>query len=562
MGPTWRVEDEADAELTGTPLPLMVAVRALGDALRRTWRIWVGAAIVGGVLGVGALVAAPRPPTATTTLLMVSPASGAESAMTTDITLLMNRGVAARVVADLGLAESPEALLSGVTATPVSDQILTVTAGGPSDAAAVARLTSLVKHFLEFRATQLRSVSDGLVAGYETRLADVRKQIAGLTREYSRIAAAPRMDQGRLNEVVTARNALTTRTTELQQNIGEATIQTDAAINATHVIDVPVTTPSGSRRQLVLFALSGALLCAAAAIGVILFRALTTDRVYRRSDVASALGVPVRVGVGRLGRRTPSHRATQALSAWVARRLRGHPRRWTRSQQDHHLEALVQGLGSALAPRFSTSGRRRGATATPDQPARLRNRPTTLGVVAVDRADVAAAVVWTLAERLTDRGIRVLLVDLSASGALPGATATDGPERAPGWPGPVLFRPESDPALTSGPRGHVHRRRKRPEDGSELSRLWDEAELVLALVEVDPGIDLDVLGTWVSRVVPLVSAGRASAEHLATLTALLRGSGLDIPFALLEGTDRSDKTLGQPAPTLENRDEQGAVQAQ
>ena len=68
------------------------------------------------------------------------------------------------------------------------------------------------------------------------------------------------------------------------------------------------------------------------------------------------------------------------------------------------------------------------------------------------------------------------------------------------------------------------------------------------LVEVDPGIHLDIVRTWVNRIVPLVSAGRANAELLSTIAGLVAEAGLEMPFALLEGADRSDQTLGQPAP--------------
>ena len=87
----------------------------------------------------GALSAVPRPAAATTTLLMVSPNPDDASAMTTDVTLLLTRAVAARVVADLGLRESPEQLLSSVTATPVSSQVLEVRSVLRRRAAAVAR---------------------------------------------------------------------------------------------------------------------------------------------------------------------------------------------------------------------------------------------------------------------------------------------------------------------------------------------------------------------------------------------------------------------------------------
>ena len=99
------------------------------------------------------------------------------------------------------------------------------------------------------------------------------------------------------------------------------------------------------------------------------------------------------------------------------------------------------------------------------------------------------------------------------------------------------------------------------EDLGELGAAWNEADLVLVLVEVDPGIHLDILRTWVNRVIPLVTAGRANSELLSTIAGLVAQAGLEIPFALLEGADRSDETLGQPAPTAEDRDDLAAVQS-
>ena len=176
-GPTWRIDEEdGSQEITGTPRPLLVTWRALRDALARTWRIWVGATIIGGVLGVMALVALPGSASASTTLLMVHPDPG-ESAMTTDLSLLQTRVVASRVLSDLSLQESPEALLSTVTVTKVNDQILLLTVSGPDQSAAVQRATSLVQHFLEFRAQELRKVANGLIDGYQQKIADLKSQV-------------------------------------------------------------------------------------------------------------------------------------------------------------------------------------------------------------------------------------------------------------------------------------------------------------------------------------------------------------------------------------------------
>ena len=64
-----------------------------------------------------------------------------------------------------------------------------------------------------------------------------------------------------------------------------------------------------------------------------------------------------------------------------------------------------------------------------------------------------------------------------------------------------------------------------------------------------------------NRIVPLVTAGRANGELLSTIAGLVAQAGLEMPFALLEGADRSDQTLGQPAPMAEDHDELAAAQS-
>ena len=365
----------------------------------------------------------------------------------------------------------------------------------------------------------------------------------------------------RLNDVVTARATLGAQIADLQRAIEDASLQTDAAISATHVIDDPVASPYGSRRQLVLFALSGALLGGAIAVGTILFRALTSDRLRQRREVASALGVPVRVGVGPVPSRRGARRAEVAVTTWIARHLRGHPVRWTVHRRRRNLEALVQGLETALGPRLTAPARRvarTGPAAPPSAGGPARRlwawRPSTAptpapwssgpwptawpNVTSASSSSTSAPrAPWRAGKPLASRGVRT----------------TDR--------GRAVFRPEGDPALAPGPRRSGRRPAAPPEELGELGVVWSEAEVVLALLEVDPGIDLDILGTWVARVVPLVSAGRASRELLTTIAALIEEAGPELPFALLEGADRTDRTLGHPEPVVEEPATPGKVQS-
>ena len=68
--------------------------------------------------------------------------------------------------------------------------------------------------------------------------------------------------------------------------------------------------------------------------------------------------------------------------------------------------------------------------------------------------------------------------------------------------------------------------------------------MVLALVEVDPGVDAEQLATWVDRVVPVVTAGAPTAELLSTTADLVREAGLQLPFAMMVGCDSLDESLG------------------
>lgn len=538
--PTWRIDAEAgEPDLDGPSRAVLVTGRHLAGALRRTWPIWCGAVLVGALLGLGGTHLLPRPVDATVTLLMVSPNPDDPSAMSTDVSLLETRAVAARVVEDLEVSETPDQFLSTVTTTAVSSQVLKVTVSGSDAPDASARVTALVESFLAFRSEQLRSISDGLVAGYTKRLGLLQAEIADLTREYGRLSAQKAPDQVLITEIVGRRAALGAEVTELQRSIESAHLRTDAAVSATHVLDSAGAKPPRSRRQLVIAPAAGAILGGALGMGTILFRTLTSDRLRRRGDVALALGVPVRVSVGRVrpSRRWLPHRGSVVQPAHARRKV-------SVDHRSRRLETLVLGLSVALPPR--QGGPAPVARGAGQGPRRRRTGPATLGVVAIDRDDIAAEVLCLLAGGLAGDGVRVLLVDLSASGALARRAATGGPVAATVATGDTeLFRP-ANPTLAVGPRQVSRLREHQPAERQELRELWGNAEVVLVLLEVEPGTDLDIVATWVDRVVPLVSVGCASHDLLATVAALLGASGVVIPWALLEGADRDDVTLGHP----------------
>jgi capsular polysaccharide biosynthesis protein len=528
------VEDDRDDELTGAPRPILGTWHYLQNSLRRDWRVCGLFAVLGVEVGLALIVLMPPASTGTVTLLMSHPASmDGPSAMATDVSLLTTREVAERTVRQLGLAESPDVFQTTISAEPVTTEILTLHVVASDDRSAVARVDALTKQYLGFRSEQLKSLSSGLISGYKARIASMQEQVDALGREYSQVSQQGAESQTRATEILTQRTGLSTQITDMQQAIEEASLQSDAAISSTHVIDPPRAAQRSTKKTMVLDAGSGLIAGLALGVGFVLFRALTSDRVRRRQDVALALGAPVRIAVASRGPR-------RARAGWLRRRLTTRPG-WRRGD----LEALVHGLESALVPRGGAPGHPGPATS---------ESPSRVAVAAVGNAPVAADVIAAVAKRYRHLGLSVFLVDLSPSGALsarldpaPGRKRKAAADPSPQEPRGV-FRPSGVPGLARGPLGAGPWAVIDLPVGDVWRQSWDDADVVIALVEVDPGIDVENLTSWVDQAVPLVTAGQSTGELLETTAELIRGAGLRLPFAMMVGSDSLDQSAGTVAP--------------
>jgi capsular polysaccharide biosynthesis protein len=514
----WNIEaEERDADLAGSPRPLLGTWHYLRKALRRGWRVWLSFAVLGAYAGLAVLALLPPSSTATVTLLMAHPAAlDATSASGTDVSLLASREVAVRAVRDLGTGMSPDAFQSTVSAEAVTNEILKISVSAADNQTAVARANAVTKEYLAFRSDQLRSLSSGLISGYASRIAAMQKQISTLNQEYGTVSQQGLAGQTRAAEILTQRAELNSQVTSMQQASEDSSLQTDAAISSTHVVDSARAVRPSIKRALVLDLGSGVLGGGALGAGLVLFRALTSERLRRRQDVALALSAPVRFSVTSPG-------PAKGRSRRVTQRLLGRAP-WRRRD----LEALVYGLGSAILP-----GGLRPELATPGgTPA---PHAASVGVAAVGgNAEVAAAIITAVASHLRVYGLSVFLVDLSATGALV--------RRMPRADASSVFRPTGVPGIAIGPDGT--RAVSALPVGHPLRESWEGADVVIALVEVDPGLDVENLRSWVDQVIPLVTAGASTAELLETTAELLRAAGLAVPFAMMVGADDSDQSLG------------------
>lgn len=635
----WTIEDDRDAELTDAPRPLLSTWHYLRHSLRRGWRTWVGLAVLGAVLGLAAVVLVPPGSTATVTLLMAHPPDieGPEG-RDMDVSLLSTREVADRTVKALGLDLTPEAFRATVSVEPITTEILTLAVSGPDDASAMVRAQELVTQYLAYRSTTLSSRQAGFIAGQKSRIASMQQQVQVLTKQYDQLSELGADGQGPAFEVLQRRADLNTQITSAQKAIEDATLQTSAAIDSTHVIDPVHAVQSSTKKAMVLAVSSGLLAGAALGVGIVLFRALVSERLRRRREVGIALSSPVRFSVrsggprddvgGRIGRLLPDRRrwhgsdldtlahglesaliphlgvhaatASRHATAGTAVAPNGRASASTPESTGTSTAKVTAGLSAsgkqviALAtasarasgpsaagltssggpavsdaestdtPQKATSRSRsarktgrgtlsaNGAATTKHEDAEGAGGPGSgVALAAIGNTRAAADVIGATATSLRGRGVSVFVVDLSRSGTLAARAAQAGEGEAAS----EILRPSGIPGLAHGPRGAALQAGV-DLPGEAWKAAWETADVVLALVEVDPGIDVEHLASWVEQVVPLVTAGGSTAELLETTAELIRAAELTLPFAMMVGCDRSDQSLGLVSPS-----EVGAGQA-
>jgi hypothetical protein len=438
-----------------------------------------------------------------------------------------------------------------VNAEALSPEILQIDVKGVDDRVALGRAEALVDEYLAFRATQMKSLTQGLVSRYEKSITAMQGEVKALTAEYDALTGQGRSGSTRASEILSERTTINSQISTAQRAIEQATLETDAAITASHVIDPPHLRKQSAAKPLVLGVGSGLIAGTAIGLGLVVASALTSGRLWRRQEIAMAIGAPILVGVRSTGR--PRALWRHPLTRLASRRRRGScPVRWN----EDDLEKLISGLEAAIDPHGGAAG-----TAIP-WPFRRQPVPMSIGVAAPDNEQAGAALVERLGARLAYSGRKVLVLDLSASGALgrtsrkTKSTITFGTaaEVAPG-----VHRTGRAPGLVTGSLNGTRRAVVSPAGDGNLGSPSSDADIIIALVHVDPDLMITNLGAWIGQVVPLVTAGRNTAERLETMSEIIRWSGLTLPFAMLLGTDPQDTSLGMPGKPDVERDE-AAVQ--
>jgi capsular polysaccharide biosynthesis protein len=507
-------EDGPADQVTGK----LVNLGFIRAALRRHVRFWLAAGLIGLIVGCGMYVKFPPAYQASTSLIIANdPTTDAISAMQTNVTLADSRPVAQAVISKLGLQQSATSLQAAVTATAVTNQVLLITANAPTGPGAIALAQTLASQFLQFRAQLLERQQQQVQSALNAQVTNGQQKLDDINSQISQVSAEPDTPtrQAKLSALEANRAKATTSLATLQQtatdNQASAETTTATMIQGSQVLN-PATADGHSRlKGAVQYVGSAFIAGLVVGVAIIVVRAIVSDRLRRRDDVADALGAPVRLSVGDLSSRR-----------WLPGRGRASRGRGT--------QRLIAYLRNAV-PRGG-------------------QRPAALVIVAVDNAPAVAQALVTLAKTYAREGKNVVLADMSPgapAGRLLGERRPGVHQVTAGGAQLTVAVSAQDEIAPVGPLRRARRPAQLAEPDPELVTACAAADYLLTLVVLDPALGGDYLATWASDVVVTVTAGQSSATRIQAVGDMVRLGGAESVSAVLVGADKGDETLGLQA---------------
>jgi uncharacterized protein involved in exopolysaccharide biosynthesis len=521
----WAYDDFAAIE--ERPADFATGLVSLGfikAAIRRGRRFWCTTAILGFLVGCG--LYATTPPTSqaqTSVLLTYGPYEDVNTAAPDQQAMAQSRTVAGLAVHDLGLHESASSFLADYTVAVVSDRILQITYSAPSSSEALVRATAAAKAFLQFRAKQLQT-------GQQLVNAAVAREIATATQHkdtinsqlgyWKRQPSSP-AQQGKVNSLEAELTQASSALTQLQQAATnpQPGAATALAIRGSQVLDPAAPVHHSRLKPLIARVLIGLIVGFVLGLAIVVVRALLSDRLRRREDIAHALGAPVKLSVRPV-----------RLSRWNPRR------RGLEAARSAEVQQIVAHLASNVRPSS------RGLPA--------------LGVVPVDDPEIAALCLVSLALSCAHEGGRVIVADLcrgAPAARLLGARKPGVQRVRVDQAELVAAVPERNDVLPVGPLELASPSAREASFTGAVIAACGSTDLLLTLAPLDPSLGSEYLATWSAEVVALVTAGKSSATRLHTVAEMIRLAGTPLTSVVLVGTDKSDESLGVAYKSKANR---------
>lgn len=505
----------------------LVSLGFIKAAVRRSARFLFVMTVVGVLAGFGYYVKSPRSYQASASVLLtLSPYENGLTAVADNQAIAKTSAVAGLAVNKLGLKQSASSFLSTYTATSVTDRLLTITASAPSPDQAVLRAGAVGNAFLKFRADQLHAQQNLALQSLDQQVNQAKQRVDSINAQISQLPSQPTSptQQSQLGKLRAEQTSATATLGDIQQAINSNQITTQpamtAALDNSQVLSVtPV--PYSKKKKLITYGAIGLIGGLVLGLIIVVIRALVSDRLRRRDDIAYALDAPVRLSVSTLGaRRTLTLRPGRA------------------AKRDLDMKRVIAYLHSAV-PRNSQG-------------------PAGLTIVAVDNASVVARAVAALATSYASHGTQVVTVDLSSGAHLAHLSEVKGPGIQTVSRNGVNFMmavPDRNDPAPVGPLPPVTLPAGPAQAGDALVASDVSADLLLTLVTLDPALGGDHLATWATNAVVVVSAGKSSAERIHGVGEMIRLAGVRLDSVVLIGADKRDESLG----LVRRSDEQAGI---
>lgn len=485
----------------------LVSLGFIGASLRRGMRIWCAIGVIGLLIGSAVYLKFPMAYKATTSVLLVdNPNVDPTAAAATDEALAQNSIVAAGVIHQLGLRQTPSSFLGSYTVTAGTGAALTIIASGPDSSEAVQRASAIASQFLKFRDYYALTQEHQTDTQLDQQVSQAQEHLHSVNTQLSQ--ASSQSDINRLRAQSTAAgNALQ----EVQQYVvqAKATARTTAQglIRGSVVIDAAAPVKRSVFSSGALYAVIGLIGGVVLGMAIVIIGAITSRRLRRRDDIAISFGAPVRLSVGPL-RGGP-----------------GLPGRAAKRQRD--MERVVQYLRTAVP------GSSRG--------------PAGLALVAVDDVRTVARVAVALASSSAARRKRVVLADLSAGAHAARLLGVAGPGiRAVSADGAqvMVVVPASSDVAPIGPLGsHASPEGYARADESVIAACAG-ADLVLTLATLDPALGSENLATWATDAVAVVTAGESTAVRIHAVGEMIRLAGTRLGSVVVLDAEKTDESIG------------------
>ncbi|MFI6825589.1 YveK family protein [Kribbella sp. NPDC050241] len=512
--PAWTDDDGLfadDGPSTAYPPDALVTFRFLRDAVRRHLRIWLIVAIVGLAGGLASTVVVPTT-NASSTRLLLTHRDGEDpaKAMATDVSLATTHTVAQRVIDLLKLPETQDDLLKEYTVGAKTDRVLEITASAKTPDQANKLATVVAQVFLVYRKEQIALQDaplrrDKTAAESDVTVAEQAVRAAGDDPDELKRPTSPE---------ATRLGAARDRAQYVGQQLLDQQVQA-SRMNSSRMLDAAAPVPVSAKRTIAINAATGLLAGLFIGLGFVIVRALISDRLWKRQDIARALGTRVRLSSERPPR-------------W---QLLPYPRYLSDSQRRQpEVRLMVQHL---------------------DQRIFWGERPTPgMTVVSVDDVNTCALVVASLAVALAEEGKHVLVADLTETGRLAGMLGVKTPgthESRFSEPGLRIdvHRPDPDRGPAQGCYLHLSDSNRPSSSGDvALDSAWEVSDIVLTLTTLRPEIGADHLGTWASHAAVVVTAGQSTTTKIQATGEMLRLAGIELDTAVVLRPDQTDEGVG------------------